>query len=410
MGKQGKRSFGWKSSILVGLALLLLPAGSAFAAVNKPFPQHTTYTSGTIKPNHVTQSSMDNAVKTKWNAWKTAYLKPAGTGKYYVKYNSAGETVSEAHGYGMLFTVLMAGYDSSAQTYFDGLYNYYTAHPSSINPYLMSWKQNSSFENIEGQDSATDGDMDIAYSLLLAHKQWGSSGTVNYLEAAKRIINAIMDHEINQSNWTIRLGDWASSGSYNTATRPSDFMLNHLKAFQAATGDARWKNVTDKTYTIINSLYTGYSPTTGLLPDFVVYSGGTYQPAAAGFLEDPNDGNYNYNSCRTPWRITTDYLISGDNRALSQLNQLNSWIKTKVSSTPGNIKDGYKLNGTTFGSYNSGAFYAPFGVSAMTSSANQSWLNSVWSHTAGSAAEDYYEDSIKLFSMIVMSGNWWTYS
>lgn len=409
MNKQGKRKLHWKSLMLLCLALFILPAGSAFAAVNKPFPQHTTYTAGTIKPNNVTQTVMDNAVKTKWDAWKGAYLKPAGTGKYYVKYNSDGETVSEAHGYGMLFTVLMAGYDTSAQTYYNGLYNYYTAHPSSINPYLMSWKQNSSFQNIEGEDSATDGDMDIAYSLLLAHRQWGSSGTVNYLQAATSIINAIMDNEINQTQWTIRLGDWANSGSYNTATRPSDFMLSHLKAFQTATGDARWQNVTDKTYTIINSLYTGYSSTTGLLPDFVVYSSNTYKPAAANFLEDANDGNYNYNSCRTPWRITTDYLLTGDNRALSQLNQLNSWIKTKVSSTPGNIKDGYKLNGTTFGSYNSGAFYAPFGVSAMTSSGNQSWLNSLWSHTSGSAAEDYYEDSIKLFSMIVMSGNWWAY-
>ncbi|MEK3684653.1 glycosyl hydrolase family 8 [Paenibacillus sp. FSL R10-2736] len=409
MNKQGKRKLHWKSLMLLCLALFILPAGSAFAAVNKPFPQHTTYTAGTIKPNNVTQTVMDNAVKTKWDAWKGAYLKPAGTGKYYVKYNSDGETVSEAHGYGMLFTVLMAGYDTNAQTYYNGLYNYYTAHPSSINPYLMSWKQNSSFQNIEGEDSATDGDMDIAYSLLLAHRQWGSTGSVNYLQAATSIINAIMDNEINQTQWTIRLGDWANSGSYNTATRPSDFMLSHLKAFQSATGDARWQNVTDKTYTIINSLYTGYSSTTGLLPDFVVYSSNTYKPAAANFLEDANDGHYNYNSCRTPWRITTDYLLTGDNRALSQLNQLNSWIKTKVSSAPGNIKDGYKLNGTTFGSYNSGAFYAPFGVSAMTSSGNQSWLNSLWSHTSGSAAEDYYEDSIKLFSMIVMSGNWWTY-
>lgn len=409
MNKQGKRKLHWKSLMLLCLAIFILPAGSAFAAVNKPFPQHTTYTSGTIKPNNVTQTVMDNAVKTKWDAWKGAYLKPAGTGKYYVKYNSAGETVSEAHGYGMLFTVLMAGYDINAQTYYNGLYNYYTAHPSAINPYLMSWKQNSSFQNIEGEDSATDGDMDIAFSLLLAHKQWGSSGTVNYLQAATNMINAIMDNEINQTQWTIRLGDWANSGSYNTATRPSDFMLNHLKAFQAATGDARWQNVTNKTYTLINSLYTGYSSTTGLLPDFVVYSSNTYKPAAANFLEDANDGNYNYNSCRTPWRITTDYLLTGDNRALSQLNQLNSWIKTKASNTPGNIKDGYKLNGTTFGSYNSGAFYAPFGVSAMTSSANQSWLNSLWSHTANSSAEDYYEDSIKLFSMIVMSGNWWAY-
>ncbi|MEK5031845.1 glycosyl hydrolase family 8 [Paenibacillus sp. FSL R7-0302] len=409
MNKPARRKLHLTSLMLLCVAMFILPAGSAFAAVNKPFPQHTTYTSGTIKPNNVTQTVMDNAVKTKWDAWKGAYLKPAGTGKYYVKYNSAGETVSEAQGYGMLFTVLMAGYDANAQNYYNGLYNYYTAHPSSINPYLMSWKQNSSFQNVEGQNSATDGDMDIAYSLLLAHKQWGSSGTVNYLQAATNIINAIMNNDINQSQWTIRLGDWATSGSYNTATRPSDFMVNHFKAFQAATGDARWQNVTNKTYTLINSLYTGYSSATGLLPDFVVYSNNTYKPAAANFLESQRDGDYNYNSCRVPWRITTDYLLTGDNRALSQLNQLNTWIKAKTGGTPGNIKDGYKLDGTTFGSYNSGAFYGPFGVGAMTSSANQSWLNSLWSHTANSAAEDYYEDSLKLFSMIVMSGNWWAY-
>ncbi|MEK4515690.1 glycosyl hydrolase family 8 [Paenibacillus sp. FSL H8-0122] len=409
MNKPARRKLHLTSLMLLCVAMFILPAGSAFAAVNKPFPQHTTYTSGTIKPNNVTQTVMDNAVKSKWDAWKGAYLKPAGTGKYYVKYNSAGETVSEAQGYGMLFTVLMAGYDANAQNYYNGLYNYYTAHPSSINPYLMSWKQNSSFQNVEGQNSATDGDMDIAYSLLLAHKQWGSSGTVNYLQAATNIINAIMNNDINQSQWTIRLGDWATSGSYNTATRPSDFMVNHFKAFQAATGDARWQNVTNKTYTLINSLYTGYSSATGLLPDFVVYSNNTYKPAAANFLESQRDGDYNYNSCRVPWRITTDYLLTGDNRALSQLNQLNTWIKAKTGGTPGNIKDGYKLDGTTFGSYNSGAFYGPFGVGAMTSSANQSWLNSLWSHTANSAAEDYYEDSLKLFSMIVMSGNWWAY-
>lgn len=236
MNKPTKRKLHWASLLILCLAIFILPAGSAFAAVNKPFPQHTAYTSGTIKPNHVSQAALDNAVKTKWDAWKGTYLKPAGTGKYYVKYNSNGETVSEAQGYGMLFTVLMAGYDGNAQTYYNGLYNYYTEHPSSINPYLMSWKQNSSFQNIEGQNSATDGDLDIAYSLLLAHKQWGSSGTVNYLQAATNIINAIMNNDINQSQWTIRLGDWANSGSYNTATRPSDFMVNHFKAFQAATG------------------------------------------------------------------------------------------------------------------------------------------------------------------------------
>ena len=192
------------------------------------------------------------------------------TGQYYVKYNSAGETVSEAHGYGMLFTVLMAGYDSNAQSYFDGLYRYYKAHPSNNNPYLMAWKQNSDFQNI-GANSATDGDMDIAYALLLADKQWGARG--DQLPAGdKDIINAIMSNDVNQSQ-DARLGDWATSGIFDTATRPSDFMLNHMKAFRAATGDARWDNVINKTYTIINSIYNGYSSNTGLLPDFVVMSG-----------------------------------------------------------------------------------------------------------------------------------------
>ncbi|EGG32387.1 glycosyl hydrolase family 8 [Paenibacillus sp. HGF5] len=397
-----------KSAALVCAVLLILPAGLSLAA-NKPFPQHTSYTSGSIKPNNVTQTAMDNAVKSKWNSWKGSFLKPAATGQYYVKYNSAGETVSEAHGYGMIFTVLMAGYDSNAQSYFDGLYRYYKAHPSDNNPYLMAWKQNSSFQNIEGANSATDGDMDIAYALLLADKQWGSSGSINYLQAAKDIINAIMSNDVNQSQWTLRLGDWATSGNYNTATRPSDFMLNHMKAFRAATGDARWDNVINKTYTIINSIYNGYSSNTGLLPDFVVMSSGNYQPAAAGFLEGANDGKYYYNSARTPWRITTDYLMTGDTRALNQLNKMNTFIKSAANSNPANIKAGYNLNGTALVTYNSGAFYAPFGVSAMTSSSHQSWLNSVWNYTANASAEGYYEESIKLFSMIVMSGNWWTY-
>lgn len=90
MNKPARRKLHLTSLMLLCVAMFILPAGSAFAAVNKPFPQHTTYTSGTIKPNNVTQTVMDNAVKTKWDAWKGAYLKPAGTGKYYVKYNSAG--------------------------------------------------------------------------------------------------------------------------------------------------------------------------------------------------------------------------------------------------------------------------------------------------------------------------------
>ncbi|MDQ7862203.1 glycosyl hydrolase family 8 [Peribacillus frigoritolerans] len=48
-------------------------------------------------------------------------------------------TVSEAHGYGMMITAIMAG--SQDKQYFDGLYRFYKAHGSDNDPSLMAWQQ-----------------------------------------------------------------------------------------------------------------------------------------------------------------------------------------------------------------------------------------------------------------------------
>ena len=50
---------------------------------------------------------------------------------------------------------------------------------------------------IDGPESgsATDGDLDIAFALLLADKQWGSGGA--YLAEAKKVIAAIKEKEMN---------------------------------------------------------------------------------------------------------------------------------------------------------------------------------------------------------------------
>jgi hypothetical protein len=69
---------------------------------------------------------------------------------------------------------------------------------------------------------------------------------------------------------------------------------------------------------------------------------------------------------------------------------------------------GYDLSGTATANYNDNCFTIPFGVSAMTDAANQSWLNAIWSRAANTNTENYYNDSIRLLSMIVMSGNWWS--
>ncbi|WP_182914636.1 hypothetical protein [Paenibacillus thiaminolyticus] len=55
-------------------------------------------------------------------------------------------------------------------------------------------------------------------------------------------------------------------------------------------------------------------------------------------------------------------------------------------------------------------FSTPFAVSAMIDSSNQAWLNSLWSNTTSKSTNGgtYFGNSIRLLSLIVVSGNWWT--
>ncbi|MEC0201394.1 glycosyl hydrolase family 8 [Paenibacillus lautus] len=404
----------------------------------KPFPQHTAYTAGSIKPNHLQQAQLDATVARLYDEWKQKYLKKkpylqsSEPDQYYVWYadgdwfqeeydeelkvNYQPMTVSEAHGYGMLITAHMAGHDPKAKAYFDGLYRYFRAHPSKINPDLMAWKQGDTGQaivNVGGVDSATDGDMDIAYALLLADRQWGSDGETNYLAEAKKVIDAIMKSDVNHAEWTLKLADWVSDDDaiYGSATRPSDFMLQHLKDFKNASGDANWDRVIDKTYSISEGVYKKYSPNAGLLPDFVVKKNGSYAPADPIFLESETDGDFSYNSSRIPWRIGTDALMTGETRAKEQLNKMTSWIRQMTGDDPNKIYGGYKLDGSkALVNYTDTSFSAPMMVSAMINPANQAWLNRLWDHNASISTNDdvYFGNTLRLLSMIVVSGNWWS--
>jgi endo-1,4-beta-D-glucanase Y len=406
---------------MIGMLLMIIACLGRAQQPFYPFPQHVNYTAGTIIPNHLPQAQLDEATQAFYSQWKKRYIKAGcGVGRYYVFANADGTfddpstlTVSEAHGYGMVIVALMAGYDPQAKIIFDGLYRYYKDHPSGQNPYLMAWKQTKECKSTDGVDSATDGDLDIAYSLLLADKQWGSAGSINYYQEALRAINAIMDADINPRTFTILLGDWSSpdESNYYYGTRPSDFMMSHLKSYESATGDARWTKVTDATYNLIATIQTKYSPVTGLLPDFVENINTSPRPARGNYLEVPNDGSYYYNSCRAPLRIATDYLLSGDSRSLAAMNKINSWLRTKTGDNPLKIRAGYQLNGNNIrgNNYFELAFVAPLGVAAMVAENNQQWLNDIWDAIVSVpfAKGDYYGNSLKMLSIIVMSGNWW---
>jgi regulation of enolase protein 1 (concanavalin A-like superfamily) len=188
-------------------------------------------------------------------------------------------------------------------------------------------------------------------------------------------------------------------------------MFDHMWAYYDATHDGKWTNVINKTYTVVNTIFSNNSSSTGLIPDFVVLNGSTYQPAPANFLESANDGKYSYNSCRTPWRFSTEYTVRGSSGILSEMRKMNSWIQSKSGGNPDNVFPGYSLSGTALDtSYTDDSFTSPFAVCSMIDSSNQTWLNSLWSWIAArgiNTGDGYFGNSITMQSVLVLSANWW---
>jgi endo-1,4-beta-D-glucanase Y len=381
--------------------------------ITRPFPQHVTYAPNSILPNHRTQSQLDDDVRAYYDHWKTNYVADAGINAegltmYRVVLGkdepTRSTTVSEGQGYGMLIVPIMAGYDPEAQAIFDGMWAFVDAHRSEIDSRLMDW-------NVpldEGNASAFDGDADIAFGLLLADAQWGSDGNINYKAEAETMIAGILESTIGPESHLPMLGDWVNVGEpqYNEFTpRSSDFMLVNFRAFRNATNDPVWDDVVFQSQILMAGIQEQYSPKTGLMPDFIVNGA----PAPANFLENVTDGTYNYNAGRVPWRVGADALLNDDSLSRFIVQNISHWVETSAEGDPLQIRSGYELSGEPLPDtdYFTTFFVAPMGVAAMNDPAQQEWLNKVYDAVYDTHI-DYYEDSVDLLCMMVMSGNFWS--
>lgn len=394
-------------------------AGTSFEGPKRPFPQHTAYSPGSILPNHRSQHQLDEDVRTFYDQWKAEFVVEAGISAngnqmYRIAFGKDqpgfDTTVSEGQGYGMIIVPLMAGYDPDAQTIFDGLWEFVRAHPSEADPRLMDWN----IPLAEGNVSAFDGDADIAYGLLLADAQWGSNGRINYKAEAETLMRSILESTIGSESHLPMLGDWTDQYGevYSQYTpRSSDFMLVNFRAFGRATRDPVWTDIIWQSQYVMNEIQASYSPQSGLMPDFIVLAGDLHipQPAPPDFLEGPHDGHFNYNAGRVPWRVGSDALLNDDlaSRAIAQ--KISHWIESSTNGDPANIREGYDLDGNPLpdSDYFTTFFVAPMGVAAMTDPNQQEWLNAVYDSVYNQHI-DYYEDSVNLLCLLVMSGNAWT--
>jgi endo-1,4-beta-D-glucanase Y len=356
-----------------------------------------------IKPTSASQASQDDWIRTQYNRWRATGVQ-ARCGGYVVTFNSSFPEVSEGAGYGMLLSVLMAGHDGQAQNLFDGLFRVVRSHPAYATGYpaLMDWRIANDCSGAGDGWNAMDGDLDIAMALLMADRQWGSAGTVNYKSEALATIAAIKAWNMSADGFTKGLPNAANN-------RTSDYMITHFKAFRRATGDAFWGIASDKAFYLLDLMQTRYAPNTGLIPDFIINTGSANPAPSTGYIGDGNEfeGFYYWNACRLPWRLASDYVTSGDVRSKNVTAKLTDFFNRVSGGQPERIMSGYRLDGSPLANFPNASYIGPATAGAMVDPRFQGFLNSLWTYETANPAGGYYDNELQLLSMIVASGNWW---
>ena len=152
-------------------------------------------------------------------------------------------------------------------------------------------------------DGATDGDLDIGYGLILADKQWGG-----YTADAKNWLADVLRADV-ASDGHLKCEDDADDPA---DTRPSDGMIDHLRAFAAYDTAHDWNKVIAKPGGAVEltSKYSRRAPaccrTSWSAPTPPARS-----PRPANYQENQPDNIVGYNSIRVPWHLGTDALVYG---------------------------------------------------------------------------------------------------
>jgi endoglucanase len=360
------------------IALLAIPL-LIFAAPKYPFPQSAHYSYG-ILPTKINNDQVQAAYA---DFYARLYEENGDKTMARIKWDTESMTVSEGIGYGMIIMAYMDNATNNTQAKFDKLWKYYNNFLDAKG--LMNWKING-FTSANQMNAATDAELDVAVSLMEAYKQWGDE---KYLTDAKTFIGKIWKYEVDSSG-NLSPGD--SWGIFSSQRNPSYFCTGALQLFKKA-DTSNWNRVITNSYALLLKVRNA---TTGLVPDWCTSAG------------QPREAVFKYDAIRTPWRMAWAYCWYGHDTAKTICTSIASWITTKTGGDPAKIGDGYNLDGSVTSSYNNSTFVGCLGSSGMVDAKHQAWLDAAYirlQDTLVAVKETYFNQSLKLLNLLLMSGN-----
>lgn len=250
----------------------------------------------------------------------------------------------------------------------------------------------------ENNTNATDGDMDIAYALLMADQKWGSTGNFNYKKIATNILSDLLKHNYNDENELLRVGNWAKNDEkYNNLIRTSDLIPSYFKKFYEVTNDKRWQKIYLKSIKVLKNL-SGENKT-GLIPDFVFITHNNISSVSPNTFESANDDKYAWNANRVPLRLA----FNTSNKELKNINKKMLIFFNQQKS----IKAVYSLDGHSANNYSSMAFTAPIAVAAYQQKSEfKNFSNALLEQVdSNDLSNSYYADTLKVLAALMIKND-----
>jgi len=314
----------------------------------------------------------------------------------------ANSTVSEGIAYGMIIAVLC-----DEQALFDDLYRYALCFENKSG--LMDWYIAPDGSAPLAVGAATDSDEDIAWALVMAHRQWGGQGALRepYLACARRQIERVWECEVDHDRFADMLlpgDDWRGQNVFN----PSYFAPHQYRIFAEVSGNSGWLRVIDRGYEIVFASLNERNGNrdNGLVPAWCDAAGAPVE-AFAGALT-----NYQYDSARLPFRIAQDWAAARDPRALEYLRRVSAFF-ARVGADQ--IVDGYTLSGepapdprAARPNPGSAVFVGAAAVGAMHDARYRPFIDAAYARVRTGtllARSRYYNHSWTVLSLLMFSGN-----
>jgi endo-1,4-beta-D-glucanase Y len=244
------------------------------------------------------------------NAYNAKFVTPEGR----VIDDQSQITTSEGQSYSMLRAVL-----TGDKEMFDKVWNW-TSTNLQVHPRdkLFAWKYGTynGQTRILEQESATDADLDIAYSLAKAYETWKDE---KYLNQAKEIIKDIYLNRVKTYNGQSFLLPFTTTSQKGfEILNPSYFSPMYYRIFATIDPENNWKQLTDDTYAVLDKLNQNHV----LYPDWIKYDIKTGQYSSAKeYMNNPTADNFSFDAMRVMLRIGQDYQKNNDSRALNILRK-----------------------------------------------------------------------------------------